>query len=127
MPSAGERAGGDGRRLRMTAPRVPFTTRLAYARTLLARGVPAPAVHVADQFAAASADTRALHDRIGAIMPLLQPGRNWRQRMDPAPSDNMRAYLLAALVGCTTVCPHLKRGGPQPAIARLPLRRIDCE
>jgi hypothetical protein len=34
---------------------------------------------------------------------------------------------LAALLGCVNVCVHLRRGGPQPAIARLPLRRVDCE
>src|SRR3954451_20417014 len=107
----------------MTASRSPFTARLAVARTMLARGAPAAAVHLADQFRAASADTRELHDRIGVLMPLLEPGRNWRQRMDSPPSDDTRAYLLAALLGCTEACPHLKRGGPQPAFVRLPLRR----
>jgi hypothetical protein len=103
-----------------------FTARLELARRLLARGTPGMPGHVADQLAAASADTRELHDRIGLLLPLLEPGRTWRQRMDASPSDDTRTYLLAALLGCTAVCSHLKRGGPQPAFARLPLRRVDC-
>jgi hypothetical protein len=105
----------------------PFADRLEFARVLLPRGARTMPVHLADQLRAASTDTRHLHDRIGAIMPLLEPGRNWRQRMDASPSTETRAFLLAAVLGCSTVCPHLKRGGPQPAIARLPLHRVDCE
>jgi hypothetical protein len=111
----------------MTASRFPFAARLALARAMLARGAPAAPVHLADQFRAASADTRLLHDRIGVLMPLLEPGRNWRQRMDAEPPDDTRAYLLAALLGCTEACPHLRRGGPQPAFVRLPLHRTDCQ
>jgi hypothetical protein len=47
--------------------------------------------------------------------------------MDSEPSDETRAYLLAAVLGCTTVCIHIRRGGPQPAYCRLPLRRVDCQ
>jgi hypothetical protein len=106
---------------------IAFAARLAAARTMVARGAPAAPVYLADQLLAASADTRQIHDRIGTLMPLLEPGRNWRQRMDTEPSSETRAYLLAALLGCTEVCPHLKRSGPQPAIVRLPLHRTDCE
>ena len=34
--------------------------------------------------------------------------------------------MLAALLDSPAACCHLKRGGPQPAIVRLPLRRFDC-
>jgi hypothetical protein len=34
--------------------------------------------------------------------------------------------LLAMLLGCPQRCPHLRQGGPQPALARLALRRADC-
>ena len=111
----------------MTASRISFATRLTLARAMIARGAPPHPVHLADQFRAASAGTRELHDRIGMLMPLLEPLRNWRQRMDSTPSSDTRAFLLAALLGCTEVCPHLKRGGPQPAFVRLPLHRTDCQ
>jgi hypothetical protein len=103
-----------------------FATRLRLTHAMIARGAPSPAGHVADQLGAASRDTRVLHDRLGAVLPLLAPDRNWRQRLDTSPSDDVRAYLLAAVHDCTAVCCHLKRGGPQPAIIRLPLRRVDC-
>jgi hypothetical protein len=61
------------------------------------------------------------------MLPILQPDRRWRQRVDVAPSDDVKALLLAAVFDCTTICVHLRRGGPQPAFVRLPLRRIDCE
>jgi hypothetical protein len=108
----------------MTRP--TFAQRLAAARAMIAGGAADVPGHLADQIRAAGAETRHLHDRMGAVLPLLEPGRNWRPRVDADPSDTTRAYLLAALFGCTTVCPHLRTGGPQPAIARLPLRRIDC-
>lgn len=107
--------------------RSDFATRLTLAHALIARGAPAAPVHLADQLLAASADTRVLHDRIGLVMPLLEPGRQWRHLCDPAPSTDTRAHLLAALLGCSAACCHLRRGGPQPAIARLPLHRVDCE
>ena len=102
--------------------RAPFPARLALARAMIARGMPAAPVHLADQFLAASAETRRHHDRIGAVLPLLEPERNWRRLLDTAPSTETRAYLLAAVLGCVEVCCHLKRGGPQPCIVRLPLR-----
>jgi len=105
---------------------VPFAPRLAVARELLARGAPPLTVHEVDQLDAASRDTRLLHDRIGVLLPLLEPDRRWRQRLDTSPTTDARAYLLAAVLGCTTYCCHLRRGGPQPAFIRLPLRRADC-
>jgi hypothetical protein len=104
-----------------------FPERLALARRMVAGSTPPAAnVHLADQIRAAGSEVRQIHDRMAAVMPLLEPGRNWRQRVDADPSDTTRAYLLAGLLGCTTVCPHLRKGGPQPGIARLPLRRVDC-
>lgn len=106
--------------------RQEFATRLARARAMIARGAePAPS-HIADQLEAARADASVMHDRMGAVLPILEPDRAWRQRLDTSTSDDVRAYLLAALFDCTTLCPHLKQGGPQPAIVKLPLRRADC-
>jgi hypothetical protein len=110
----------------MTAPRASFADRLALARRLIARGAARPPVHLADQLAAAGSDARLLHDCIGAALPILEPGRNWRQRIEADPSDDVRAYILAATLDCTTVCVHLRRGGPQPVFVQLPLRRVDC-
>ena len=107
--------------------RYPFADRLALARRLVARGAARPPVHLADQLDAAGRDARRLHDHIGAALPILEPGRAWYHRIDAIPSDEVRAYLLAAVLDCVNVCVHLRRGGPRPAIARLPLRRVDCE
>ena len=103
-----------------------FATRLRVARELIAGAHHRSPGHVADQLAAASRDTRALTEKLAVVLPLLAPERNWRQRLDTSPSDDVRAYLLAAVLDCSTACFHLKRGGPQPAIIRLPLRRTDC-
>jgi hypothetical protein len=107
--------------------RHPFSARLALARRLIARGAAPAPVHLADQFDAAGVEARALHDQIGAVLPILQPDRAWHQRVDTTPSDAVRAYILAAVLDCTTVCVHLRRGGPRPAFVQLPLRRVDCE
>jgi hypothetical protein len=103
-----------------------FPVRLALARTMIARGTTATPVHLADQIRAAGSEVRQIHDCMATVMPLLEPTRNWRQRVDADPSETTRAYLLAAIIGCVEVCPHLRKGGPQPGIARLPLRRVDC-
>ena len=103
-----------------------FATRLRWAHAMIAQGAPSPAGHVADQLEAASRDTRSMTETLAVVLPLLAPERNWRQRIDTSPSDHVRAYLLAAVLDCAAACCHLKRGGPQPAIIRLPLRRVDC-
>jgi hypothetical protein len=108
-------------------PAAPFRDRLALARRMIARGPAQVSVHLADQLAAAGREMRALHDRLGELLPVLEPERHWRRRADTSPSTDTRAYLLAALLGCTTVCLHLRRGGPRPAVARLPLGRVDCD
>ena len=106
--------------------RYSFADRLALARRLLARGAPPAPVHLADQFDAAADEVRVLHDRLGVVLPLVAPDRTWHHRIDASPSDDVKAYLVAAVLGCETYCCHLRRGGPQPAIVRLPLRRADC-
>jgi hypothetical protein len=106
--------------------RHPFADRLALARAKIARGAAPAPVHVADQLVSAGAEAGVAHDRLGAALPLIQPGRNWRQRIDPAPSDDVRAYILAAVLECTRVCVHIRRGGPRPSFALLALRRVDC-
>jgi hypothetical protein len=107
-------------------PAASFAARLDLARALIARGAAPTPVHVTDQLDAAGAEARVLHDRIGATLPLLEPDRSWFQRIDSSPSDDVRAYILAAMLDCTTVCVHIRRGGPQPAFVQLPLRRVDC-
>jgi hypothetical protein len=108
-------------------PGVPFHDRLALARQMVARRAPQPPVHLADQLGAAGREVRQIHDHLMSVLPQIEPDRHWRQRMDAEPSDEVRAVLLASLMGCTTICLHLRRGGPRPAIARLSLRRVDCE
>lgn len=103
-----------------------FADRLALARRLIAHGAARQPIHVADQLEAAGSEARVLHDHIGAALPILEPSRTWRQRIDADPSDDVRAYILAATLDCTTVCIHLRRGGPRPAFVQLPLRRADC-
>ena len=111
----------------MSRRRIPFSTRLTAARAMLARGAPPAPAHLADQFRAASADTRELHDRIGMLMPLLEPGRNWRQRMDASRQPTPGRSCWPRCSAAPKSCPHLRRGGPQPTFVRLPLHRTDCQ
>ena len=111
---------------RQSATPAPFSARLALARRMVARGPVMLAPHVTDQIDAAGREAKQLHERLGCVLPALEPGRNWRHRTDLDPDDDTRALLLAALLGCVNVCVHLRRGGPQPSFARLPLRRVDC-
>jgi hypothetical protein len=105
---------------------VPFAVRLAVARGPIARGASPLAVHEVDQLDAASRGTRLLHDRLGALLPIVAPDRPWRQQLDMSPSTARRAHLLASVLGCPTVCCHLRKGAAQPAFVTLALRRIDC-
>jgi hypothetical protein len=104
----------------------PFPARLALARRMVARGPGSPPIQIADQLDAAGREMRGLHDRLGQVLPVLEPERHWRHRTDIDPTDDTRALLLAAVLGCVNVCVHLRRGGPRPAFCRLPLRRVDC-
>src|SRR5215218_9585729 len=103
MPISGRRS--------MTRPVAPFAERLRVARKLIAAGASQLPVHLADQYGAARADARGLHDRIGRLLPILEPDGPWHQRLDPPPSGDVRAYLVAAVLGCLgDVCCHLRRG-----------------
>lgn len=82
--------------------RASFADRLALARRLIARRT-APSVHLADQLKAAGSEARVLHDRLGDVLPVLEPDRNWRHRTDHDPDDDTRALLLRGL-----------RQGPRP-------------
>jgi hypothetical protein len=66
-------------------------------------------------------------DRLGLVLPRIEPGRNWRQHRDNEPSDETREMLLAGLLSCVNICLHFRRGGPRPAIARPAMHRVDCE
>jgi hypothetical protein len=66
-----------------------------------------------------------MHDHLGAVLPTIAPDRPWHQRVDADPSAAVRAHLIAAVMGCASCC-HLRKGGPQPTFALLPLRRLVC-
>lgn len=108
---------------------VPFRVRLSLARELVERSASARdglPLHVVDQLDAAAKETSGFVPVIGRGLQALQPTRGWHQRVEPA-SDEKAAYLLAALMACLErPCVHLRRGGPQPSFARLPLRQVDC-
>lgn len=108
---------------------IPFRVRLGYARELVARAESARAclpLHIVDQLEAATAETARFVPVIGRGLQLLEPDRGWHQRVEVATAEKA-SYLLAALMVCLDrPCVHLRRGGPQPAFARLPLRRVDC-
>ena len=58
----------------MTRPPTSFADRLSYARAMLAAGAPQPPSWLADQYGAARDEARGLHDRMGVVLPILQPG-----------------------------------------------------
>jgi hypothetical protein len=109
----------------------PFAERLALASSLVDRLARADRselapLHVLDQLSAAASETLAFVPPIIDEARRREPDRGWRHRVEAATPEKS-AYLLAALLGCMdTVCAHLRRGGPQPAIANLALRRLDC-
>jgi hypothetical protein len=72
---------------------------------------------------AAASESREAHDRLVVVMPLLVPDRRWHRSTETAPFDDIGAYLLAGVRGRTVSRCHFRRGGPQPAYIRLPLRR----
>lgn len=99
----------------------PFEDRVLLARQMIARGVsPGLPQHTLDQLAAAARDAERTAGRAAWLMPLLEPKRGWR-RATMQPDVGRSALLLAALLGCST-CSRLRKEGPQPAYAHLPLR-----
>jgi hypothetical protein len=110
--------------------RESFAERLTQARAILAlHGDAARAMPVAvvDQIAAASRDAAerllgTTHRRLATAKPDGGWERGvWEKDEHPAAVG----HLIAAMLGCTETCPHLKIGAP--VIARLPMRRLDCE
>lgn len=109
-------------------PSLPFPDRLALARRLVAEvsGSPTLPVHLADQLQAAVRDAAALLERAAALLPLVDPERNWRL-LRGEPTAERLAYLLAGVLGSLgAVCPHLRSGAVQPAVVWLAQRRVDC-
>jgi hypothetical protein len=103
---------------------LPLQDRLAVARHLLDRQRPAtPGPHL-DQVAAALAEATDTFQAAAAVLPLIDPERDWRPAT-PALFGDAHVLLLAATLGCGPCC-HLLRGGPQPSVAKLALRRHDC-
>jgi hypothetical protein len=94
---------------------------------MVARGPMGLPGHIADQTKAAGRDMHRAYGRLSSVLPALEPERNWRQRVDLESTDEVRALLLAGLLGCIRICSHLRRGGPRPAYCRLPLGRVDCQ
>jgi hypothetical protein len=107
-------------------PSYSFRDRLTLARVMIANGALPLPTHTLDQLDAAGTDTRKLHDRMAAVLPIIEPDRHWQARTDGSPSVDVRATLTAAVLGCD-ICVHLRKGGPQPSFARLSLKRIDCQ
>jgi hypothetical protein len=106
-----------------------FATRLETARRMVANerppAGPRPA-HWLDQLRAASAEARDQVLLTAHVVRIVEPERDWRHR-DRDPGAEARSHMLAGLLDCMrSMCPHLRKGGPQPAYAMLPLRRLDC-
>jgi hypothetical protein len=103
----------------------PFEQRLAAAFRLVdltPRHVP---LSVLDQAQAAADESLGILLDIGQAMATIDPEREWRHTVQDVPSADVRAHLLAGLLGCRP-CIHLRREGPQPAMAALALRKVMC-
>lgn len=108
-----------------------FEERLATGRSVVAAirdaGPRFPLAYV-DQLAAAAHDAHELSHTFGEVAALLEPDRHWHAScLDASPghADEVSARIYAAVAGLE-LCWHLRRSGPQPAWARLPLHRLDC-
>jgi hypothetical protein len=108
----------------------PYPVRLAAARALLAKPPPAHVpVDLVDQLTAAARDTRATLDHIGEELRSRDRwgGSEVREASDDAHEQEAAARVLAATIGeAHTICSHLRRGGPQIALLRLPLHDLVC-
>ncbi|HVM10338.1 MAG TPA: hypothetical protein VM345_17905 [Acidimicrobiales bacterium] len=97
-----------------------FDERLELARTIRARvkDLEVPAWFEDQANAAAAEATEITRELAGAF--------GWDDvDLDGMNAEEGAARTLAALLDCMA-CPHLRRGGPQPALARLAVRRVDC-
>lgn len=102
--------------------------RLEALRDLLGRYQGSPRPGEGDQLQAATRETRDFFDRFAALLPRLDPERKWERTEGERSSVDAFARMLAAIgTGHCRPCSHLKRGGPQPAIVRLAVHRIDCQ
>lgn len=95
-----------------------------------ATAAPIPPGHVLDQIRASARDAHEQAQFLGRFLVATNPDETWQSHF-PKPGeaeplgDDVAALLVVALQGLRH-CPHLKRGGPQPAWARLALHRLDC-
>lgn len=109
----------------MTAE-MSFAARLEMARLMIAaRSEAAASSPMRDQIEAAARDARHVVGDAGRLLRMIQPDRGWREKIVENAADERYAYLLAGVLGCQP-CPHLRRGGPQPGFAQLPLQRLAC-
>lgn len=104
-----------------------FTERVDAARRFLAaaRTAPAPPVGLLDQARAASTEARAALNDIGDIWETIDPGIRRREGTLDGDAAEAAARILAVLPEAA-LCPHLRRGGPQPGFYRLDTRRLTC-
>lgn len=101
----------------------PFAKQLERAKWLIDHAEAGPP-HVVDQIQAAARDTAGHAAVAGVVLRATQPNRGWQELQQPSTRTH-QLYVVAGLIDCAPCC-HLRRGGPQPAFARLPLRRLDC-
>ena len=79
-----------------------------------------------DQLGAAAREANDYLLRLRDVLSAIDPERRWSSAAGRGEvPDKVTALVVEALAGMRP-CPHLRRGGPQPAWARLPLHRLDC-
>jgi hypothetical protein len=84
---------------------------------------------MADQMHAAARDVHSMFHALEAGVRAVQPGRDWQASVTP-PGDPHQLEVLArtlAALGGFRQCPHLKATPAQPSVARMALRRLDCQ
>lgn len=96
-----------------------------------ANAVPLPPGHVLDQIRASARDAHQQAKHLGQILAALDPAEAWQSHFakegeEARPLPDEVTTLLVVALGGLSQCVHLRRGGPQPAWARLALHRLDC-
>lgn len=101
-----------------------FAEQLEAARRLVTSFVAAeqPPEHFLDQLGAA---TKEAHHQVHMLGAALQWDSHYGDGSVERVPEEVAARMVVALKGLR-VCPHLRRGGPQPAWARLVVHRVDC-
>lgn len=107
----------------------PYDDRLAAVRALLAEldEIPGlPPVDLADQLLAATRDANGIIKRLQPALAILEPHHPRRLVEVAAGVDAQREIMARTLAAAAwfRYCPHMST--PQPAVARMALRRIDC-